>query len=171
MSIKRDLHIQSKMGVRANSQSSLRILVVDDEPSILTLVKTALETREHYQISTASSALSAIDVIQSAEQPFDFFLFDIQMPSTDGIELLRKVRGIPEYTYTPVLFLTAMTDQKYVDDAFMDGANDYVTKPFDFLDLLKRINVVHSLVMSRRETENPRNAQAISDVNWKPSSS
>ena len=72
------------------------------------------------------------------------------MPDTDGIELLRKVRGIPEYTDTPVLFLTAMTDRKYVDDAFMDGANDYVTKPFDFLDLLRRIHVVHSLVMSRR---------------------
>lgn len=171
MSIKGDLRIQSKMEVRANNNSSLRILVVDDEPSILTLVKTALETRECYQISIARSAFAAINVIEAAKQPFDFFLFDIQMPDTNGIELLRKVRGIPEYTDTPVLFLTAMTDRKYVDDAFMDGANDYVTKPFDFLDLLRRIHVVHSLVMSRRKDKNPCNAQAISDANWKPSSS
>lgn len=151
MSIKRDSRIQSKTETRAKNQSCLRILVVDDEPSILTLVKTALESRENYQISIASSARVAINTIESAEQPFDCFLFDIQMPDIDGIELLRKVRGIPEYTDTPVLVLTAMTDRKYVDDAFMDGANDYVTKPFDFLDLLRRIEVVHSLVMSRRD--------------------
>ena len=165
MSIQGNLRFQRKMEIRANKQLGFRILVVDDEPSILELVKTALEALENYQVSIASSALDAINIIESAEQPFDCFLFDIQMPEIDGIELLREVRGIPEYVDTPALMLTAMSDRKYVDDAFMEGATDYVNKPFDFLELRSRIKMAHSLVASRRKTE--KSMQCASDLKSK----
>ncbi|WP_294610750.1 response regulator, partial [uncultured Roseovarius sp.] len=94
MSIEGSSRFQRKMEIRANKHSGFRILVVDDEPSILEVVKTALETLENYQVSTASSAASALDMIKGAKKPFDCILLDIQMPETNGIELLRQLRVI-----------------------------------------------------------------------------
>ncbi|SLN73605.1 Transcriptional regulatory protein SrrA [Roseovarius gaetbuli] len=165
MSIEGNSRFQRKMEIRANKQSGFRILVVDDEPSILEVVKTALETLEDYQVSTASNAASALDVIQGAEKPFDCILLDIQMPDMNGIDLLRQLRVIPEYVETPVLMLTAMSDRKYIDDAFAEGATDYVNKPFDFLELRSRIKCAYSLVQSRRKTE--KSMQCASDLKCK----
>lgn len=165
MSIQGNDRFQRKMEIRANKQPGFRILVVDDEPSILELVKTALETLEDYQVSIASNATAALEVTEVAEKPFDCFLLDIQMPDTDGIELLRQLRAIPEYVETPVLMLTAMSDREYIDDAFVEGATDYVNKPFDFLELRSRIKCAHSLVESRRKTE--KSMQCASDLKCK----
>ena len=147
---------QRKLDERAERSAGFRLLVVDDEPSILELVKTALETLESYQVAIASSADEAIEIIDSAEDPFDSFLLDIQMPEVSGIELLREIRRLPEYTDTPVLMLTAMSDRKYIDRAFLEGASDYVNKPFDFLELRSRIKSAHSLVEARRQSEDDR---------------
>lgn len=165
MSIEGSSRFQRKMEIRANKHSGFRILVVDDEPSILEVVKTALETLENYQVSTASSAASALDMIKGAKKPFDCILLDIQMPETNGIELLRQLRVIPDYVEAPVLMLTAMSDRKYIDDAFSEGATDYVNKPFDFLELRSRIKCAHSLVQSRRKTE--KSMQCASDLKYK----
>lgn len=147
---------QRKLNERAARSTGFRVLVVDDEPSILELVKTALETLENYQVAIAISADEAIEIIDNAEDPFDSFLLDIQMPEVSGIELLREIRRLPEYTDTPVLMLTAMSDRKYIDRAFLEGASDYVNKPFDFLELRSRIKSAHSLVEARRQSEDDR---------------
>lgn len=145
--------------------STFTVLVVDDEPSILELVKTALETLESYNVSIASDAAAALDEIGRADRPFDCILLDIQMPETDGIELLRGLRTLPDYTDTPILMLTAMSDRKYIDEAFMEGATDYVNKPFDFLELRSRIKCAHQLVDARRKTE--RSQQCASQLQKK----
>lgn len=144
---------QRKLEDRSHRPSALRLLVVDDEPSILEVVKTALETLGNYNVSVASSAHEAIEIVDNSDDPFDCFLLDIQMPDVDGIELLREIRSLPEYTDTPVLMLTAMSDRTYIDQAFLEGASDYVNKPFDFLELRSRIKCAHELVEARRETE------------------
>ena len=153
MSIQGNNRFQRKLEDRAIKKFGFRILVVDDEPSILELVKTALETLENYEVSVASNAMAALETVKSAEKPFDCFLLDIQMPDIDGIELLRKLRDVTQYSETPVLMLTAMSDRKYIDDAFIEGATDYVNKPFDFLELRSRIKSAHSLVEARRKSE------------------
>lgn len=146
---------QRKLDDRANKimASTFRILVVDDEPSILELVKTALETLDDYNVSTATNAIAALEEIRRAERPFDCILLDIQMPETDGIELLRGLRSLPDYADIPILMLTAMSDRSYIDEAFKEGATDYVNKPFDFLELRSRIKCAHQLVDERRKTE------------------
>ncbi len=148
MSIQGNERFQRKLEDRVNKKPEFRILVVDDEPSILELVKIALETLESYEVTVASNASDAIEVVKTAEKLFDCFLLDIQMPYIDGIDLLRELRGVPVYRETPVLMLTAMSDRKYIDDAFLEGATDYVSKPFDFLELGYRIKSAQCVTVS-----------------------
>lgn len=144
---------QKKLELRALKQRALKVLIVDDEPSILELLKTALDSFGNCKATAASSAASALKLVESAEVPFECFLLDIQMPNMNGIELLRRIRSIPRYSETPVIMLTAMSDRKYVEEAFLEGATDYVTKPFDFLELRSRINSAHLLVQERLKAQ------------------
>ncbi|CAD0183460.1 Transcriptional activator protein CzcR [Ruegeria sp. THAF57] len=140
---------QRKLETRALQKRTLRVLAVDDEPSILELLQAALAEFENYEISVAGSASEALQAIESSETPFDCFLLDIQMPETNGIELLRRIRQIPEHAETPAIMLTAMSGRKYVEDAFLQGAFDYVSKPFDFFELRSRMHAAHLLMQER----------------------
>lgn len=151
--VKQKDRFQAKLEENAVNRTAFKILVVDDELSILELVKTALETLENYNVEIASCAADALEWVMDAEQPFDCFLLDIQMPEIDGIELLKQIRVLPEYADTPILMLTAMSDRKYIDSAFLEGASDYVNKPFDFMELRSRIKRAHAQVEARRRTE------------------
>lgn len=164
-SVEDNKRFQEKLGQGPEKRNKFRILVVDDELSILELVKTALETLESYHVETASSAMDALEIIMDSEHSFDCFLFDIQMPGMDGIELLKEVRVLPEYHDTPALMLTAMSERKYIDLAFLEGASDYVNKPFDFLELRSRIKCAHGLVKARREAE--ENEHRVADMEQK----
>ncbi len=124
----------------------LKILVVDDEPSILELLKTALTALGSYEVSIASSGVAALKLIEKQPVPFDCLLLDIQMPKMNGITLCGEVRRIPAYKGTPIIMLTAMSEKKYVDQAFTAGATDYLTKPFDFLELRSRLGTARRLV-------------------------
>ncbi|KPQ19558.1 MAG: Response regulator receiver domain-containing protein [Rhodobacteraceae bacterium HLUCCA24] len=74
------------------------------------------------------------------------------MPGTNGIELLHSLRRLPDYADTPVIMLTATCDRKHVDDAFLEGATDYITKPFDFLELRSRMHTAEALMRERIKT-------------------
>ncbi|MEM7321242.1 MAG: response regulator, partial [Pseudomonadota bacterium] len=87
---------EKKLERRALKSQALRVLVVDDEPSILELLKTALATFDNYEVSIANSAANALKQITSGDQPFDCLLLDIQMPEMTGIELLREIRSIAD---------------------------------------------------------------------------
>lgn len=156
---------QRKLELRAHKATEFKILIVDDEPSILELVKTALETLEGYEVFCASDATKALQIVAEETTPFDCFLLDIQMPDIDGIELLCELREIPEYIETPILMLTAMSDRKYIDEAFLEGATDYVNKPFDFLELHSRIKCANSMVELRRKSE--QNLECANDIRRK----
>jgi DNA-binding response OmpR family regulator len=143
---------KEKLDQRQRRQSPFRVLVVDDEPSILELLQTALDNFEGYEVSIAGSAAAAVSTIDKAAKPFDCILLDIQMPGTNGIELLRALRQMPDYEDAPVIMLTAMCDRKYVDDAFLEGATDYITKPFDFLELRSRMHSAEALMRERMKT-------------------
>jgi CheY-like chemotaxis protein len=63
------------------------------------------------------------------------------MPQMDGVELTRRVRTMDGHRRTPIIMITAMSDKSYIDNAFQAGANDYVTKPFDVVDLHSRLKL------------------------------
>ncbi|WP_050929001.1 response regulator [Aestuariivita boseongensis] len=123
-----------------------RVLAVDDEPSILELLKTALNALGTYDVTTASSVDDAIQTLERQEKPFDCLLLDIQMPDVNGITFCAELRKITEYRKTPIIMLTAMSDRDYIDRAFAAGATDYLTKPFDLLELRSRLGTASMLI-------------------------
>ena len=153
-----------KLVQRAQKHSNLRVLAVDDEPGILELLRTAFVAFDNYDISVASSAPAAIKTLENADKPFDCLLIDIQMPGMNGIELLREIRSMADYTETPVIMLTAMSDRKYVDEAFLEGATDYVGKPFELMDLRGRMHSAYRLVKERqRAQQSQQSAKLLQD--------
>jgi two-component system KDP operon response regulator KdpE len=110
-----------------------RVLVVDDEPSILRVVTANLRARG-YEALTAASGNAALTVIET-QQP-DCIVLDLGLPDVGGLEVLRRLRA---WTMTPVVILTAVDDEHRRAMAFDLGADDYVTKPFAMADLLARV--------------------------------
>ncbi|MCZ8080024.1 MAG: response regulator [Fuscovulum sp.] len=131
----------------------MKILAVDDDDTILDLLAEALALSGHERMARARSAHEALGVIAATTTPFDCLLLDIQMPGMDGIALCREIRSLSGYTHTPILMLTAMSQREYIERAFMAGATDYVTKPFDLLELSARIGMAYRLVEERNRVE------------------
>ena len=129
----------------------MRILAVDDDPIILELLSQFVDVVGGHELTTALSGPEALEIVGTSRGvPFDCFLFDIQMPSMDGIALTQAIRASTSYADTPILMLTAMSDKRYVDVAFAAGATDYVTKPFEMSELKARLGLVEGLVFARR---------------------
>lgn len=121
-------------------KSMMRILAVDDDPIILELLHEMVVSFGTYEVECAGSASQALARVADTTKPaFDCFLFDIQMPRMDGIDLCRSIRAIPKMEHVPILMITAMSDKSHIDRAFHAGATDYVTKPFDMDELRQRL--------------------------------
>ncbi|MGD9713202.1 MAG: PleD family two-component system response regulator [Thermomicrobiales bacterium] len=117
----------------------MRILAVDDDPFILGLIPGIAAKARYSDVTCAASAKLALATLASTETPFDCLLFDINMPEMDGIELCRHVRRIAAYRRTPIIMLTGKRDMKSMEQAFLAGATDYATKPFDVDELGARL--------------------------------
>ena len=124
----------------------MRVLVVDDDHNILALLQTALTALGTFDISIADSGAEALRQVERADRPFDCFLLDIQMPQMNGITLCQEIRSLRSYHKIPILMLTAMSERKYIDESFLAGANDYITKPFDFIELRSRLSAARRLL-------------------------
>lgn len=128
----------------------MRILAVDDEPSILELLTQILSVFGYDEVVTAPNGREALEILRDAAKPFECLLFDVQMPQMNGIDLCEEVRNLPDYRFTPIIMVTAMVQKQYIDDAFEVGASDYVTKPFEFDDLKQRLADAHRLAEERK---------------------
>jgi CheY-like chemotaxis protein/phosphoribosyl 1,2-cyclic phosphodiesterase len=118
------------------AQRQFRILVVDDQPDMLTLIVRALED-EHYIVKTASGGLEALRMI--GEFLPDLLVLDYKMIGMDGMAVMKAIRANPETHALPVLMLTAMTDEPSTRAGFDAGVTDYVTKPFSIPQLTARV--------------------------------
>ena len=103
-----------------------RILLVDDEPDIVEIIRFNLE-QKGYQISTASDGIEAIKVAEK-EIPH-LIIMDVMMPNLDGIEACERLRQDDRFSDTIIMFLTARGEDYSYVAAFDSGADDYVTKP------------------------------------------
>ena len=113
-----------------------KILVIDDEVEICNLLKSFL-TKKGYEVATATSAAEGLEKIEK-EKP-KVILLDIRMPDMDGIELLKRIRGIDKDV--GVIMATAVNDENTAQEAVSLGAADYIIKPFD-LEYLERSLIV-----------------------------
>lgn len=133
--------------------STMRILATDDDEGILELLSIALEVLGFDSVTLARNGAEALNILSASQDQFDCFLIDIQMPGIDGIELCASIRARPEYRSTPIVMLTAMSDRKYIERSLAAGATDYVTKPFEIMDLKARLN---SATQAHRLAQNGR---------------
>ena len=128
---------------------SARILVVDDEPQIVRLLKTSLGARG-YQVAVASDGQAALDLAASWRP--DLILLDLGLPIIDGLEVCRQVRA---WSQVPIIVLTVRDAEQDKVAALDLGADDYLTKPFGTDELLARIRVALRHAARLSVTEEP----------------
>ncbi|MBU6428391.1 MAG: response regulator transcription factor [Cyanobacteria bacterium REEB65] len=112
------------------------ILVVEDEPNVRVLLEVLL-TKEGYKVFSATNGEEALSVIDSARP--DLIVTDIMMSKMDGFELCRRIRKQATFDPVPILMLTAKGEPVDKYQGFSAGADDYLTKPFDPVELLFRV--------------------------------
>jgi DNA-binding response OmpR family regulator len=113
-----------------------RVLVVDDDPVILKLLEVNFEM-EGFAVLTAGDGQEGLEVAR-AKQP-DVIVSDVMMPRLNGLELAAAVKADAATSGIPVLLLSAKAQVADVQDGLGAGANDYVTKPFEPLELVARV--------------------------------
>src|SRR5262245_9822665 len=116
--------------------SECRVLVVDDVKANVDMLVEAL--RGDYKLSVALGGEAALRAVQKS--PPDLLLLDIVMPDIDGYEVCRRLRADPATRELPVMFLSSLEDVKDKAKGFELGANDYLTKPFEILEVKARVN-------------------------------
>ena len=117
-------------------RSPPRILVVDDNPTNIKILKTRL-AKEGYDIIVAGDGVEALAAAR--EQLPDLILLDVMMPKLDGLEVCRQLRADASFPFTPIILVTAMTDTRDVVAGLEAGGDEYLTKPIDHGALAARV--------------------------------
>lgn len=111
------------------------VLVIDDDPAIRRVLETGLRARD-YKVVTAATGTEGVD-LAALEQP-DVVILDLGLPDFDGVEVCRRIRG---WSSVPIIVLSAHGLEERKIEALDEGADDFVTKPFNMRELLARIRV------------------------------
>lgn len=117
----------------------LKVLVVDDEDNIIELIRLGLHY-EGFEVEVASNGEQGL--MQAQRSNPDFIILDVMMPDIDGLEVCRRLRNNPTTTDIPILLLTAKDDVSDRILGLQTGADDYLTKPFDFFELVERVKAI-----------------------------
>lgn len=127
----------------------MRLLLVEDDAMLGSLLKRGL-TQAGHTVEWLKSGESAFEALQTTE--FDLLVLDVNLPKMSGIELVKKLRGNSgKFREQPVLMLTAMDGIEYKLQGLDSGADDYLTKPFDFEELLARIRALTRRAQGRQD--------------------
>ena len=127
----------------------MRVLVVEDEKDLNSIICSKL-VKEGYNVDACYDGQAALDYMEA--ENYDGAIMDIMIPNKDGITVLREIRNAG--IQVPVLFLTAKTETQDIVRGLDAGASDYVTKPFEFSELMARLRVM-------LRTQNPVNENVI----------
>jgi len=113
-----------------------KILVVDDEQDIVTIIGKVLK-KSGYEVTTANDGLECIKKVET--EPPDLILLDNMMPNMDGQAVLSKLKASKKTADIPVIMVTALADQEHITGAQKAGAVEYIVKPFGYEVLLEKI--------------------------------
>lgn len=132
----------------------MKILIVEDEHLIANAIKKGLE-QEHYVIDVAYDGLEGFDLASSGD--YDLILLDLMLPNMNGLEICRQLRN--EKNQVPILILTAKSQLEDKINGLNCGADDYLTKPFAFEELLARIRA-----LTRRPQSTTTDSLSVGDL-------
>jgi len=135
------------------------ILVVDDEPDLVTFYKETLESAG-YKVLCATDGVEALIILKREQNRISLVLSDLTMPIMDGIELYKNI--VMEFTYFPFVVLTAHEETEKLQAFLRIGVIDYIVKPIKPSDLVKKIDIW--LEVARREKEEFLNEEKKSQV-------
>jgi diguanylate cyclase (GGDEF)-like protein len=116
-----------------NNQS---ILIVDDEPRNFDVIESLLNEYD-YELNYASSGQEALESLEILE--IDLILLDVMMPDMDGIEVCERIKAIPKYRPIPIIMVTALTTKEDLAQCLNAGADDFISKPLNALELRARV--------------------------------
>ena len=111
------------------------LLIVEDNDDFRSFLVGCLQ--EYYQVYEASDGKKALTVL--AQQSIHVVISDIMMPVMDGMELCRKIKTDIRYSHIPIILLTARTAEEHIFSGLKEGADEYITKPFNPLELVARV--------------------------------
>lgn len=145
-------------GLKMNSQST--ILIADDVPANIFILKNILSKNTNYKVITASTGKEVLEL--SKKHDITLFLLDVIMPEMDGFQTAIQIKKDTQYKETPVIFITSAESPQDRIKGFETGAVDYIMKPFESKELLKRVEL--HLELARRRQESQMYAQQMEDL-------
>ena len=125
-----------------------KILIVDDEKEIVDLLEVYL-SNDGYSVYKCYNGLEAMKCIKQSQ--IDLAILDIMLPDEDGLEIVRKLRAIPDTKKVPVMMVTAKTTEIDKVKGLDIGADDYITKPFGVMELISRVKALLRRSMNTEE--------------------
>jgi CheY-like chemotaxis protein len=128
--------------------ASLKVLVVDDIPTNILVVKIALE-KAGYAVVSCSSGEEAIECF--AAQSFDVVFMDVMMPGMDGLEAARRIRSLAGARWVPIIFLSALGSKDEIVAGLEAGGDDYLTKPVDLRLLFAKMRAMQRIVQMQQD--------------------
>ena len=137
------------------------ILVVDDNPKFL---EDALPMYG-YDVTVAMDGLEALKILSEEDKEFDLILLDVMMPNMDGWDTLKAIRKNKKTEHTPVIMITAVSEDQKVVSGLKIGADDYIVKPFVLPNLLARIEAVLRRSNWQKENDTKQEKTINKDVN------
>ncbi|THF53042.1 response regulator transcription factor [Flavobacterium supellecticarium] len=129
----------------------MKLLIVEDEPNLLSALRKGLSEKNH-DVSAALDGTTALEMIQYTQ--FDVIVLDVMLPDINGIEICRRLRAAGNFV--PILMLTALSSSDNIVHGLNAGADDYLTKPFQFSELEARLNA-----LARRAGQDQKPAEKI----------
>lgn len=129
------------------------ILVIDDEPSIVEVLSFNLK-KEGYDVLKAYDTEEALKIVE--DNDVDMFIVDIMLPGMDGFELVRNLRSTEKHRHTPVIFLSAKSEEFDKVLGLELGADDYITKPFSVREALARIRAIFRRIQQSVQAKEER---------------
>ena len=123
------------------------VLIVDDDESLLELIKMALNHND-FDVITATNGQDAIKKVQQHHPTL--IVLDVMMPIMDGYEACKFLKSQAEFKHIPIIMLTAKGHEKDFEQGKQAGADEFITKPFDFNDFLEILN---QFLKKQREKE------------------
>src|SRR6266567_6838221 len=133
------MHQESQKPAQTGEQPESTVLVIDDDENIIELIKLGLKY-EGFQVESTSSGLDGLAASQRLNP--DLIILDLMLPEIDGLEVARRLRENPTTRDIPILMLTAKDEVRDRVAGLKTGADDYLTKPFSFEELVARIHAI-----------------------------